>query len=202
MSERDVDFAPVDLEVASDRKSDLRSRYLELLDRYPLATKSITSATIGALGAMIAGASTEGPSGGRMKKKPGTQWLDVLAYAMCGAIQGPLGHYWYYWWEQHGPESKSNSMLVHQIVIQPPIILFLYMSLDVLKAGLGEVFPSMQRSLATLGPVVVSSWRFWPVALYLTGRVLKKRKNRVATLRFWSLLWAVYISKQRRSVQS
>jgi hypothetical protein len=35
-----------------------------------------------------------------------------------------------------------------------------------------------------------------------SGRLIKKRKNRVATLKLWSLLWAVYISRQRQSVDN
>jgi hypothetical protein len=58
-------------------------------------------------------------------------------------------------------------MLVDQIMIQPPMILLMYMSLDVVKAGLQEALPSIHRNLATLAPVVVDSWRFWPVALYI-----------------------------------
>lgn len=76
--------------------------------------------------------------------------------------------YRYAWWEQHGPESQSSSMLVDRIFVQPPMILLLYVSLDVIKAGLREIGPSLQRSMAVLGPVVVSSWRFWPVVLFLT----------------------------------
>jgi hypothetical protein len=59
-------------------------------------------------------------------------------------------------------------MLVDRILVQPPMILMLYVSLDVIKAALKEIVPSFQRSMAELGPVVVSSWRFWPVVLYLT----------------------------------
>lgn len=59
-------------------------------------------------------------------------------------------------------------MLVDQIIIQPPMILILYVCLDVIKAGLREVGPSIHRSLTTVGPVVVRSWRFWPLALYVT----------------------------------
>jgi hypothetical protein len=99
-SERDASFTLVDSdEVINDyddlRPKDLRQRYLELLDTYPLATKSITSAIIGAVAAMIAGASSAGSSsGGRIKRKHGIQLLDVFAYAICGGIQGPLSHYW------------------------------------------------------------------------------------------------------------
>lgn len=58
-------------------------------------------------------------------------------------------------------------MLADQILIQPPMILLMYVSLDVAKAGLHDVLPSFHRNLSTLAPVVVSSWRLWPVALYL-----------------------------------
>jgi hypothetical protein len=97
-SERDASLTFVDSEEVDNddtRPKDLRRRYLELLDSYPLATKSLTSAIIGAVAAMIAGATSVGnSSGGRIKHKHGIQWLDVCAYAICGGVQGSMGHFW------------------------------------------------------------------------------------------------------------
>ena len=99
-SERDVSFTLVDSDEANDdgdtRPKDLRRRYLDLMDAYPLVTKSLTSAIIGAVAAMIVRASSVGSSsgGGISKRKHGIQWLDIYAYAICGGIQGPLSHYW------------------------------------------------------------------------------------------------------------
>jgi hypothetical protein len=79
------------------KNDDLRTRYLRLLDEHPLATKSITSSIIGALGGIIAGTTSslsESTPKGRLKKRVGIQWLDVLVYTMYGAVQGPMGHFW------------------------------------------------------------------------------------------------------------
>ncbi|KAI2489489.1 hypothetical protein MHU86_25106 [Fragilaria crotonensis] len=160
MNDRDASYTLADREEETEweegQTRDLRRKYMELLDKYPLTTKSCTSALLGALGAIIAGMSIERSSGRRLRRVEGVRWLDVLAYAICGALQGPLGHYWYAWWEENGPESQSNSMLVDRILVQPPMILLLYVSLDVIKAALKEIVPSFQRSMAVLGPVVRS----------------------------------------------
>lgn len=98
-----VDFSMVDETQSTDSrekktvalpKKDWQRRYLELLDANPLATKSVTGALLGAFGAILGGTYFGTPGlKGRMKKDTG--WLlDVVAYTLCGAIQGPLGHYW------------------------------------------------------------------------------------------------------------
>ena len=98
MSERDVSLTLVDDEEEirdHDRTKDLRLKYTELLDRYPLTTKCCTSAMIGAMGAMIVEMSTNRHSTrGKLERYGGVRWLDLLAHAICGAVQGPLGHYW------------------------------------------------------------------------------------------------------------
>lgn len=98
MNDRDASYTLADREEETEweegQTRDLRRKYMELLDKYPLTTKSCTSALLGALGAIIAGMSIERSSGRKLKRVEGVRWLDVLAYAICGALQGPLGHYW------------------------------------------------------------------------------------------------------------
>jgi hypothetical protein len=99
MNERDVSYTLAafeeEIEWEEGRTRDLRLKYMELLDQYPLTTKSCTSALLGAMGAIIAGMTTERRSSVRkLKRDDGVRWIDVMAYAICGALQGPLGHYW------------------------------------------------------------------------------------------------------------
>jgi hypothetical protein len=92
-------------------------------------------------------------------------------------------------------------MLLDQIIVQPPRILLMYVCLDALKGGLQAIGPSIANRFASLGPVVVSSWRYWPVVLYITGKMVQKRKNHVIALKLWSLLWTIYNAKHRRSIE-
>ena len=101
MSERDVFFtALMDCEKetgSKDQTRNLRLKYMQLLDKYPLTTKSCTSAMIGAIGAIIVGLTDKHYTStvrGKEKRDQGIRWLDVFAHAICGAVQGPLGHYW------------------------------------------------------------------------------------------------------------
>jgi hypothetical protein len=94
-----VDSVEEDNDTEQRRKNDddLRTQYLRLLDEHPLATKSVTSAIVGAIGGIVAGTTgslSETTQKGTLQRRVGVQWLDVLIYAMFGAVQGPIGHFW------------------------------------------------------------------------------------------------------------
>jgi hypothetical protein len=59
-------------------------------------------------------------------------------------------------------------MLLDQLVVQPPLLVVMFVFLDMTRAALREFRPSIGRTLSTVGPTVVSSWRFWPIAVYCT----------------------------------
>eukprot|EP00978_Attheya_sp_CCMP212_P031184 scaffold117077_cov65-Attheya_sp.AAC.5 len=144
-----------------DNDSSLLTRYNELLDEYPVRTKAITASAVGAIGAAI-GSRLSSP-----KKK--INWIDVMAFALHGGIlNGPISHYWFEWLDKNGPQSQSKSMLLDQLVVQPPLLVVMFVFLDMTRAALREIRPSIGRTLSTVGPTVVNSWRFWPIAVYCT----------------------------------
>lgn len=71
------------------------------------------------------------------------------------------------WLDEHGPESRSNAVIFDQLIAQPPRILFLYIALDVIRAGILEFPSAWKRSWSSVSPAVASSWTFWPVAVYV-----------------------------------
>jgi len=159
----------------SSKENDLLTRYNSLLDKYPLLTKSVTAAAVQGLGAALASimkyrsmkAAQQGDNG--KQKLPVINWLDVFAFALHGGlVNGPIGHYWFEWLSKHGPKSSFHSMLVDQLLVQPPLLIFMFVFLDATRAAMREVRPSLARTLTTVGPTIVNSWRFWPIAVLCT----------------------------------
>ena len=59
-------------------------------------------------------------------------------------------------------------MMIDQLAVQPPLLIFMFLFLDSTKAAIREIRPSMSRTLSTVGPTIVNSWKFWPLAVWCT----------------------------------
>jgi len=189
----------------------LLDRYNAHLESNPVLTKALTAATVqglgAALGSFLSGrnapaanndntCTTAAAAGGRRRGR--VDWLEVFAFALHGGLlNGPIGHYWFEWLETNGPKSKSKSMLIDQLCVQPPLLFVMFVFLDMTKAAVREVQPSCARTLSTIGPTIVSSWRFWPLAVWATFKYLKKKHYTVA-LNLCSIAWTVYLSKGKK----
>jgi hypothetical protein len=116
-------------------------RYNQLLDRYPLRTKMCTSFLVSAVGSALGSYSAAAldakhrnelskreKAGKNFKSKDESllsiiNWIDVLSYAIHGAlINTPICHFWYEWLSVHGPKTNTASVLVDQLVVQPPLL--------------------------------------------------------------------------------
>lgn len=158
-------------------ETDLLSQYNRALDKHPLVTKSITAAVVQGLGAALASAITSygttstnnGSSQKLRSKRAAINWVDVIAFALHGGlVNGPIGHYWFEWLSKHGPKSSFHSMLVDQFLVQPPLLAFMFIFLDATRAAISEIRPSFGRTLQSVGPTILNSWRFWPIAVLCT----------------------------------
>mmetsp|Transcript_39364 Transcript_39364/g.80311 ORF Transcript_39364/g.80311 Transcript_39364/m.80311 type:complete len:92 (-) Transcript_39364:942-1217(-) len=89
-------------------------------------------------------------------------------------------------------------MLIDQLLVQPPLLVLMFVFMDMTKAAMREIRPSLGKTLSTVGPTVVSSWRFWPFAVYFTFRYLKKKHYTVA-LNLCSVAWTMYLSKKSKT---
>jgi len=120
--------------------SEWLNRYNQLLDRYPLQTKMCTSFLVSAFGSALGSYLSASATNNRDKicarddhamnctsKRESAltkiNWVDVFSYAIHGAlINTPICHYWYEWMSVHGPKSNTASVLVDQLVVQPPLL--------------------------------------------------------------------------------
>jgi hypothetical protein len=162
--------------------TDLLAQYNRALDKHPLIAKSLTAALVQGLGAALASVMVKEPSNGsksrgtsrgstvtNTNRQPLIYWVDVFAFALHGGlVNGPVGHYWFEWLSKHGPSSSFYSMLIDQLLVQPPLLAFMFVFLDATRAALRELQPSLGRTLHAVGPTIQKSWRFWPIAVFCT----------------------------------
>lgn len=189
--------------------SELLNRYNKLLDRYPLRTKMITSALVSAFGSALGSflSSTTNSNAiksrnKRLKSLSSINWVDVLSYAIHGGlINAPICHYWFEWLATNGPSSNTASVLVDQLVVQPPLLVLMFVCLDVFRANIRASVGQFReanvvgKALTATGPAIVDSWRFWPFAVYFTFKYLKKKHYTVA-LNLCSVAWTAYLAKK------
>ncbi len=108
-------------------------RYNRLLDRHPVRTKMCTSFVVSAVGSALGSyLSSRGKDrremprerpGGTCKSKRRINWVDVLSFAIHGGlINAPIAHYWFEWLSVNGPSSNTASVLVDQLIVQPPLL--------------------------------------------------------------------------------
>ena len=187
--------------------SELLNRYNKLLDRYPLRTKMVTSAIVSAfgsaLGSFLSSSNTNHKPNNNNKRQSSSRinWVDVFSYAIHGGlVNAPICHYWFEWLATNGPSSNTSSVLVDQLVVQPPLLVLMFVCLDVLRANIRASIGQFReanvvgKALSAAGPAVVDSWRFWPFAVYFTFKYLKKKHYTVA-LNLCSVAWTAYLAK-------
>jgi hypothetical protein len=192
------------------RPSEWLDAYNTLLDKYPLRTKMMTSAVVSAFGSALGSYLSSKKKGDKSSQnangKAGSilgnmNWVDVLSYAIHGGlINAPLSHYWFEWLTVNGPSSNTASVLIDQLVVQPPLLVLMFVCLDLCRANIRCTINQIREArvvsnaLNNVGPTVVASWRFWPFAVYLTFKYLKKKHYTVA-LNLCSVAWTVYLSR-------
>ena len=192
------------------RPSEWLDAYNTLLDKYPLRTKMMTSAVVSAFGSALGSYLSSKKKGDKSSQnangKAGSilgkmNWVDVLSYAIHGGlINAPLSHYWFEWLTVNGPSSNTASVLIDQLVVQPPLLVLMFVCLDLCRANIRCTINQIREArvvsnaLSNVGPTVVASWRFWPFAVYLTFKYLKKKHYTVA-LNLCSVAWTVYLSR-------
>jgi hypothetical protein len=190
--------------------SEWLSAYNIILDRHPLRTKMITSAIVSAFGSALGSylSKTSSRKAGKRAESvfSNINWTDVLTYAIHGGlINAPISHYWFEWLSVNGPSSNTASVLVDQLVVQPPLLVLMFVCLDIFRAIIRATINQFREArvisnaLENAGPAVVASWRFWPFAVYFTFKYLKKKHYTVA-LNLCSVAWTVYLSRRSPKV--
>lgn len=167
-----------------------------------MATSFAVSAFGSALGSYLSSLDgKKSPNQGR-PRQPRIDWIEVFSYAIHGGlINAPISHYWFEWLSEHGPGSDTKSVLVDQLVVQPPLAVLMFTCLDVIRASLKAATSQfleagvVSKAIQNAAPAVVASWRFWPFVLYFSFKKLK-RKYWTVSLNLASVIWTVYLSRR------
>ena len=167
--------------------------YSEVLDKSPLSTKAVTSATVYTIGDFIA-QRVEGLGMGELDRPR------LLRSLLAGLIgHGPLSHLWYNWSEDifehvfHWTEwwGIFPKVIVDQTTWGPfwnntYILLLGIMKLD----NPGKIFSEMKR---TTIPLIVSGLKLWPLCHCVTYGVIPV-ENRLLWVDLVEIVWVTILA--------
>lgn len=147
----------------------LTKSYMRRLESHPIMTKAITCSVVSALGALLGNMGSPSKRTNRQAMSPLKKLSEVVAFALYGGlIGGPVSHYWNEWLDKNVKiKSTSWGLLVDQLLAQPPSLFLMHVLLDMFGAGIHELPAAWSRAMQRTGRSVVSSWRFWPAAIYV-----------------------------------
>jgi protein Mpv17 len=174
--------------------------YSEVLERAPVMTKAVTSATVYTIGDVIA-QRTEGTTGDLDR-------LRTLRSMLAGLLgHGPLSHYWYNFCDQLFDNTLQwtawwaffPKILVDQTTWGPfwnnsYILLLGLMKLE--KPSV--IFADMKR---TTIPLIVSGLKLWPLAHCVTYGLVPT-ENRVLWVDLVEILWVTILATQASGAAS
>ena len=168
--------------------------YLLQLDRRPIATRCWTSAIAGALGALLTARTVPKK---HPRKPPSIDWLQVLCFGLYGGlVGGPVSHRWNAFLQQNFHDSQNFAVLVDQLIGQPPQIMLMFVFLDLAKSAITNVPNAASLAWTKLGTALATSWRLWPLSIYVFLRLLKRRKYFTAAMTACQVAWMALLAKQ------
>lgn len=168
--------------------------YSAVLDKSPLPTKAITSATVYTIGDIVS-QSTEGKGVGDIDRPR------VIRSLLAGLIgHGPLSHVWFDWSEvlfedvlhlQQGLMGTAIKVAIDQTTWGPfwnntYILLLGLMKMDKLE----NIFGEMKR---TTIPLIVSGLKLWPLAHCVTYGLVPV-ENRLLWVDLVEIIWVTILA--------
>ncbi|RDD41006.1 Peroxisomal membrane protein 2 [Trichoplax sp. H2] len=172
----------------------LLDRYFYLLQHYPLATKSITSAILAGLGDFISQKLAQGGQGTIV-------WRNVGAYAFFNLIvTGPLSHFYYQWLEKLVPSkvpfAPAVRVLVDRLIFAPPFLFLVFYLVALFQGHSSEV--AMDRIRKSYWISLKMNWRVWTVFQYIIVNYVPTH-YRVLCGNLVGLGWNIYLSSKQTS---
>lgn len=193
---------PTSVMPSQDPFDTLLKAYMRRLERNPLLVKAITCSVVSALGALVDQLASRSSSSKRTNRQP-TSSSKILSFALYGGlVGGPMGHFWNQWLNENvNIKSTSWGLLVDQLIAQPPMLFLMHVVLDMAGAAVHELPFAWSRSIERTGRSVVSSWRFWPLAVYITMYLAKKKRHATFAMQLAGVFWMSKMARQRAETQ-
>ncbi|CAL5219508.1 g1351 [Coccomyxa viridis] len=169
-------------------------RYLKQLEKTPLETKALTSATLAGLSDIVAQ---------RIVSRGALNWRRTAAIALYGLVwSGPSLHYWQQLQERifkgkRDPVSLVKRVLLDQLTFGPfcNALFMSYIAMvvegrswDFTKAKLYTDFSGVQKN----------GWRLWPLASWITYQYIPLRL-RVLFVNVVAFFWSTFLNYSSRT---
>ncbi|XP_008333767.1 peroxisomal membrane protein 2 [Cynoglossus semilaevis] len=178
----------------------LLQQYLLLLKKYPILTKSVTSAIISALGNLL---SQFVEARKKAKNEVSISEIDAAAaarFAIYGLIiTGPVSHYFYQlmevWMPTTDPYCIVKRLLLDRLFFAPGFLLIFYFVMNVLEAkGWKDFEQKMRQSYLT---ALKMNWKVWTPFQFINVNFVPVQ-FRVLFANMVAFFWYAYLASVRK----
>ncbi|KAL8129297.1 hypothetical protein V2J09_018452 [Rumex salicifolius] len=161
--------------------------YLDLLAKFPVITKAITSAILTCIGDLICQLVVD--------KVPSVDYRRTFIFSFLGLVLvGPSLHFWYLYLSQlitrPGASGAIMRLLLDQFVFSPIFIGVFLSALVTLEGRPSEVVPKLKQEWFS---AVLANWQLWIPFQYFNFRFVPQQFQ-VLAANFLALLWNVILS--------
>ncbi|XP_013869821.1 peroxisomal membrane protein 2 [Austrofundulus limnaeus] len=178
----------------------LLQQYLVLLKKYPILTKSVTSAILSALGNLLSQYLEA-----RKKAQRGAEVNDIdvagaTRYAIYGLlITGPVSHYFYQlmevWMPTTDPLCVVKRLLLDRLFFAPGFLLLFYAVMNILEAkGWQDFEKKLRKSYWT---ALKMNWKVWTPFQFINVNFVPVQ-FRVLFANVIALFWYAYLASVRK----
>ncbi|XP_077378224.1 peroxisomal membrane protein 2 [Festucalex cinctus] len=178
----------------------LLHQYLFLLKKYPILTKSITSATLSALGnllSQILEARKKSQSDAKAKE---IDTAGAARFAIYGLfITGPVSHYFYHLMELWIPTTDQycliKRLLLDRLVFSPGFLLIFYLVMNILEAKGSDDF--IKKIKGSYWTALKMNWKVWTPFQFININFVPL-EFRVLFANVIALFWYAYLATVRK----
>ncbi|GAB4843990.1 hypothetical protein Ancab_013954 [Ancistrocladus abbreviatus] len=165
----------------------LFSWYLDLLGRFPVMTKAVTSALLTFIGDLICQVAID--------QVPSLDYKRTFLFTLLGLVLvGPTLHFWYLYLSKlvmvPGASGAVLRLLLDQFIFSPIFIGVFLSTLIVLEGRPSEVVPKLQQEWFSS---VIANWQLWIPFQFLNFRFVPQQFQ-VLAANFVALIWNVILS--------
>ncbi|KAB2631072.1 protein sym-1-like [Pyrus ussuriensis x Pyrus communis] len=165
----------------------LLSWYLDLLAKYPVATKALTSALLTLIGDMVCQLVID--------KAPYLDLKRTFLFTLMGLVLvGPTLHFWYLYLSKlvttPGASGAFLRLVLDQFLFAPTFIGVFLSTLMTLEGKPSQVVPKLQQEWFS---AVLVNWQLWIPFQFLNFRFVPQQFQ-VLTANFIALTWNVILS--------
>lgn len=174
-------------EGGNNSKWNLLSWYLELLAKFPVLTKAVTSAFLTLIGDLICQLLID--------KVPSFDYKRTFMFTFLGLVLvGPTLHFWYLYLSKlvtlPGASGAFLRLLLDQFLFAPMFIGVFLSSLVALEGRPAEVIPKLQQEWFSS---VLANWQLWIPFQFINFRFVPQQFQVLAS-NFVALIWNVILS--------